>query len=460
MLRLGSDRRISFLIKRILTPVSILLVLVLSVQQSLAKQTGPSFIRDAEIEHTLRSFARPLFKAANLNSDAVEIYIINSKDINAFVAGGQRLFVYVGLLERVENPGQLKGVIAHETGHIAGGHLARGQEAMKNASIKQIIGMLLGGLAAAAGGAGAGAAVMLGSGDAATKSYLQYSRNQESSADQAAITFLDRTHQSGRGMLEFLKIIGADEYRPQTTVSSFYRSHPVSADRIVALEQRVKVSPYKDVPDSPEDIEALKRMQAKLYAFTNPLNKTLHEYPLSDKSIPARYARAIGYFRYPDLDKSMAEINSLINEEPSNPYFYELKGQALYENGNIADALKPLSTAADLAPDEPLILTLYGTVLNATGDLQDSEKAIVVLNEALALDPNDGNTWDQAAIAYSRTGDNGMLSLASAERSLLEGNAEKAIFHAKRALNFFKAGTPARLRAQDIITIAEGLQRK
>ncbi|MDF2368282.1 M48 family metalloprotease [Sneathiella sp.] len=448
------------MIKRIFTPISIFLVLLLSLGSAAAKQTAPSFIRDAEIEHTLRAYARPLFKAAGLNGDDVEIYIINSTDLNAFVAGGQRLFIYRGLLERVENPGQLKGVIAHETGHIAGGHLARTRDALANANVKSIVGMILGLAAMAAGGGQAGAAVVLGSQDAATKSFLSYSRTQESSADQAAITYLNRTGQSGRGMVEFLEIIGKDQYQPQSTISSYYRSHPVSSERVSALAQRVKNSPYKDTPASDADVIALKRMQAKLYGFTRPLPKTLKQYPESDQSLEARYARAIGYFRYPDLPKAIKEIDSLIAESPSDPYFHELKGQALYENGDIFGALAPLETAMTLAPNEPLILTFYGTVLNATGDVRNSERAIVVLNDSLSFDPNNGNTWDQLATAYSRTGDTGMLSLASAERSLLEGNYQKAIFHAQRAQDFFKLGSPSYLRLDDIITYANQASRK
>ena len=433
---------------------------MLSLSEANAKQTAPSFIRDAEIEHTLRAYARPLFKAAGLNSEDVEIYVINSGDLNAFVAGGQRLFIFRGLIERVETPGQLKGVIAHETGHIAGGHLARTQDALKNANIKSIVGMLLGLAAVAAGGAGAGAAVVIGSQDAAAKSFLQYSRTQESSADQAAITYLDRTGQSGRGMVEFLKIIGKDEYQPQTTISSYYRSHPVSSERVSALSQRVEASPYKDMPSSENDVIELKRMQAKLFGFTRPLAKTLKKYPVSDNSLEARYARAIGFFRYPDMNNALKEIDSLLAEDPTDPYFHELKGQALYENGDIFGAVPSLETAVYLAPEEPLLLTLYGTILNATGDVSNAEKAIVVLNDSLAFDPNDANTWDQLALAYSRTGDTGMLSLASAERYLLQGNLQKAIFHAKRSQDFFNVGSPSYLRLEDIITISNQASRK
>ncbi len=444
-----------FLIKRIITPLLIFLVLCLPPHAAGAKQTGPSFIRDAEIEHTLRSYARPLFTAAGLNGDDVRLYIINSDDLNAFVAGGQRMFMFRGLLERVETPSQLKGVIAHETGHIAGGHLARTHDALKNASIKSIVGMILGLAAAVAGGGDAGMAMMMGSQDAATKSFLQYSRTQESSADQAAITYLDRTQQSGRGMMEFLEIIGRGQYQPQSTIASYYRSHPVSSDRVSALTQRVNASPYRDTPDSAEDVIALKRMQAKLFGYTRPLPRVLREYPVSDTSVEARYARAIAYYRYPDMTKALAEIDSLIADFPGDPYFYELKGQALYETGDIMGAIAPLEAAVRLAPDEPLILTLYATVLNATGN---SEKALDILTESRLLDPNNGQTWDQLGIAYSRLGDTGMLAYSSAERYLLEGDAAKAIFHAERALDFFKEGSPLYLRTQDIITIAKQQQ--
>ena len=420
-----------------------------------AERTGLSFIRDAEIEHTLRSYASPLFNAAGLNGNDVAIYIINNPALNAFVAGGQRLFIFTGLLERVETPGQLKGVIAHETGHIAGGHLARTQDALKNASIKSILGLLLGAVAVAAGGGGAGAAVIAGGSDAAAKSFLQYSRTQESSADQAAITYLDRTAQSGRGMAEFLEIIGAGENRNyDNNIPSYYRSHPVSSERVAALQQRIQTSPYKDVPPSKADVIALKRMQAKLYGYTHSLGRTLKKYPVTDQSVYGRYARAIAYFRYPDLKKAMIEIDSLIAEEQTDPFFHELKGQALYENGDIAGALPSLETAVELAPYEPLILNLYGTVLNATGNLEDSQKAIEVLNDSLSFDPNNSNTWNQLALAYSRTGNTGMQALASAERYQLIGNMQKAIFHAKRAQDFFNPGSPAHLRAEDIITLS------
>ncbi len=424
-----------------------------------AQKTGLSFIRDAEIEHTLRSYATPLFTAAGLNANDVSIHLVNNKTLNAFVAGGQRMFFFTGLLERVENPGQLKGVIAHETGHIAGGHLSRTQEALKNASTKSIIGFILGAAAIAAGGGQAGAAIIAGSGSLAQKSFLKYNRAQESSADQAAMTFLDDAGESGEGMLQFLKILDQSDQINYGKIDPYWRSHPISSERINALETRVNQSLYRDTKDSERDIIALKRLQSKLYGFTHTLKQTLKKFPISDQSVYGRYARAIAFFKRPDIEKATIEISSLLKEFPNDPYFHELNGQMLYENGDIFGALPSLERAVANSPYEPLILTLYGTVLLSTGNPTDDRKAIDVLRSSVAYDPNRSNTWNQLAIGYSRIGDTGNLALATAERFLLLGKMEKAIFHAKRAQDNLGAGMPGFLRADDIITIASQLAK-
>lgn len=419
-----------------------------------------SFVRDAEIEHTLRSYATPLFTAAGLNANDISIHLVNNKTLNAFVAGGQRMFFFTGLLERVEHPDQLKGVIAHETGHIAGGHLARTQKALENATTKSIIGYILGAAAIVAGGGQAGQAIILGSSATAQKSFLEYNRTQESSADQAAMKYLEQAGISGLGMLEFLNILNQSDQINYGKVDPYWRSHPISSERIAALKSTVNSSIYRDVKESARDIARLKRVQGKLYGFTHTLAQTLKKYPSTDQTIEARYARAIGYFNYPNLDKAKIEINSLLSEFPNDPYFHELKGQALYENGEILAALPSLEIAADYAPYEPLILTLYGTVLLSTGNPDDDKKAVDVLRNSIAYDPNSSNSWNQLAIAYSRAGDTGNLALATAERFLLRGKMDKAIFHAKRAQDNMGAGTPGFLRADDIITIASRLLKK
>jgi len=437
-----------------------MLVALFPAQLAFVKNSGLAFIRDAEIEHTLRSYASPLFTAAGLNSNDVSIHLINNKVINAFVAGGQRMFFFTGLLERVESPGQLKGIIAHETGHIAGSHLSRTQDALKNATAKSILGYILGAAAVFAGGGKAGAAVVGGAEGIAQKSFLKYSRQQESSADQASMRYLEATHSSGKGMLEFLQILGKAEQIYVGKVDPYWRSHPISQDRVSSLKYRVEASKFRDVPDSPLEIEALKRVQAKLYGFTKSLSKTLRKYPHSDQSASARYARAIAYFKYPKIDLAEIEIESLLTEFPENPFFHELKGQMLFENGDPVSAVEPLRLAATYLPKEPLILTLYGTVLLATGYAEDDAEAINVLKDSVFYGPYRAGTWNQLAIAYSRAGDTANLALATAERFLLLKQGKKAVFHAKRVHQLMKPGTPGFLRADDIITLATRLRKK
>ncbi|WP_051548126.1 tetratricopeptide repeat protein [Sneathiella glossodoripedis] len=213
-------------------------------------------------------------------------------------------------------------------------------------------------------------------------------------------------------------------------------------------------SPYRDIPDSPEEIRALKLIQAKLAGFTDDFDDVLKKFPVSDTSEYARYARAIAYFRYPDIENGLKEINSLLQQNPANPYFHELKGQMLYENGDVIGALPSLETATQILPYEPLILTLYGTALVSTNRVEDLKKAIEVLRTSVAYDPNNSSSWYQLAIAYNRLGDTANTALATAERFLLLGNLAKAKFHAQRAQELMKAGSPGSLRAEDIISLA------
>jgi len=437
-----------------------MLVALFFAQMASAKKSGLAFIRDAEIEHTLRSYATPLFIVAGLNPEDVSIHLINNRVINAFVAGGQRMFFFTGLLERVETPGQLKGVIAHETGHIAGSHQSRTQEALRNATTKSILGYILGAAAVFAGGGKAGAAVVGGSQAVAQRSFLKYSRQQESAADQASMRYLNQTNNSGRGMLKFLEILGQTEQLSYGKVDPYWRSHPISQDRIAALRNQVDKSAYRDVLDTPEEIHALKQIQAKLYGFTRSLAKTLKKYPHSDQSAEGRYARAIAYFKHPDIEKAEIEIENLLTEFPDNPFYYELKGQMLFENGDPHAAVTPLEIAASYLPYEPLILTLYGTVLLNTGDPEDDAKAIEVLRTSTRYDPGRSGTWNQLAIAYSRRGDTGNLALATSERFLILRQGKKAIFHAKRAQQNLRTGSPGYLRADDIISLASRLLKK
>lgn len=419
-----------------------------------------SLIRDAEIEHTIRLYAAPVVQAAGLDSNAVQVHLVNDRALNAFVAGGQRIFLFTGLLLAVETPNQLIGVIAHETGHISGGHLARTQDALRDASTAAIISFILGAAAMAAGGGQVGAAVMTGGSSMAQSSMMQYSRTQESAADQAAMNFLDQTGQSGRGLVEFLDIIGDQEALLASRQDPYARSHPVSRDRINALQRRVENSSFYDRTDPPEFVRGLERMQAKLHGFLKSKSKTLRKYPITDQSVAGRYARAVAFFRVAEVATALDELDSLIAEAPDDPFFHELKGQILFESGRIAEAIGPNRTAVQLLPGAPLLRMALGQVLVANEQPALNREAIGHLEEAVRIDPRMGGAWAQLAIAYGRDDRFGKSALANAERYFIAGDMKEAMQQAHRAQERFAEGTPGWLRALDIERAADKRIRK
>jgi predicted Zn-dependent protease len=447
------------LLKNIRLPVAVLSALALGFSLLRPVDVAAqklSFIRDTEIENTIRAYATPVFLAAGLDPSAVRIYLVNDKSLNAFVAGGQNLFINTGLLMRSENAEQVIGVIAHETGHIAGGHLARGQDAIRNASAESILAMVLGAAAAVASGRpDVGSAVAAGGRNTALRSYLSYSRTQEGAADAAAMRFLDATGQSAKGLLEFMHTLEGEELLPASLQDPYLRTHPLSRDRILALEDFVAKSPNSDKPEKPEFEEMHRRMVAKLYGFMDNPTTTLRRYPLSDTSLPARYAQTIAFWRKLDMGKALAYIDALIAEHPDDPYFHELKGQMLYETGHPAEALKPYEAAVRLMPDAPLLRIGLADVQLELNNWEMLEPAIVNLRAALFRESNNPSVWRQLGIAYGRKGDVAQSSLALAEEALLVGDKPRAKFHAGKAEQLLPKGSPGWLQADDILQAAE-----
>ncbi|MGB0671125.1 MAG: M48 family metalloprotease [Rhodospirillales bacterium] len=431
--------------------LSVFLVGLTFSPTALHAQKGISLIRDAEIEATLRAFSNPLFQAAGLSPQAIDIYIVKDKSLNAFVAGGQNLFIHTGLIMRSDNPAQLQGVIAHETGHIAGGHLSRTQDAVTGASATALLGALLGGAAILGGKPDVGAAVIAGGQQAGLRSFLQYSRIQEGAADQAGIKYLESTGHSPRGLLEFFEILEGQELLAQSRQDPYVRSHPLTRDRIDAMRAAIARSPNADKASPADEIERHARMKAKLSAFIESPVITLRRYPESDTSLPARYARAVAYFQRSDWDQSVAELDSLIAERPDDPYFHELKGQVLFEAGRGVEAMPSYQRAADLAPRSPLILGDLARVQIETGDDALLPAAVDNLKRSLDLEPTRAFLWRQLGIAQGRLGNEGASSLALAEEALLSSKANEARYHAERAKGAFPEGSREWLQASDIL---------
>jgi len=424
-------------------------------------QTGSSagipMIRDAEIEQLLRDYTQPILRVAGLAQQNVQVVIIQEKSFNAFVMDAHRIFVFAGALMQSTTPNQMIGVFAHETGHIVGGHLSKMRQELAKAQTAMIIGMLLGvgALVAGAHSSNSGAANIGLAGLMAPQSLvehqlLSYQRAQEESADRAGVRFLTMTGQSAKGMYDTFKHFADESLFASQYVDPYAQNHPMPVERMAALEELVK-TPYWDKKDPPELQFRHDMMRAKLYGFVEPHDTVLRRYPPSDTSMPARYARAISTHRFGDLHSALAQIDGLIQAMPNNPYFYELKGQALLEGAHPAEALAPLRRAVALAPNPALIQILLAQALVATNDVKAADEAIPLLQSALIKEPESTDAYTTLAMAYGRKNDLAEADLASAQAAFARGDSKTARELAARAKQRFPIGSPGWVRADDIV---------
>jgi predicted Zn-dependent protease len=412
-------------------------------------------IRDAEIEETIHRLSDPVFEAAGLDVESIDIYILRDPVLNAFVAGGQNLFINTGLLLRTETPEQLRGVIAHETGHIAGGHLSRRLEAQDQAMMKSIIGTALGLAAAVAGVPQLSTALIAGGATAGQRGLLAFSRMQEQSADQAAVTYLARIGESPQGLRDFFLILETQNLRASGGGDVYLRTHPLTQERINFMDQQVERSPYRGRPLPADLVEAQARMRAKLDGYLSDPQDVLRRRTGDD--LVDRYARALALYRVPDLDRSLAEIDLLIAEEPRNPYFHELKGQVLFENGRIAAAVPPYREAVRYRPDSALLRTGLAQALVELGGPAELDEAVALLREATRLEPRNAGAWRLLGIAYGKAGQEGPAAMALAEQAILSGNKADAQLYIRRAQQLIKPSDPEWLRLQDQMRAVEDL---
>jgi len=421
---------------------------------SLALMTRPALaqqiLRDAETEAFMGDMSAPLVKAAGMTPKNVQVLVINDPEINAFVAGGQYVWVHSGLIAQADNVNQLQGVVAHELGHIEGGHIIRSGEGIKDATSVTLLSLVLGAAAIAAGGAEAGMGIMGLGQQAAMSKFLAFSRAQESSADLAGARYLHSAGISGRGSLEFFKKLQNQEYRlaiPQD--NSYGRTHPLSGERISVLREVYEVDPAWDRSVDPQLEARFERIKAKLIGFVSEPQQTLIKYPESDQSLPAHYARAYAWHKSAYPQKALAEADALLAAAPHDPYFLELKGQILLESGRPADAIAPLREAVKIT-NQPLISVLLSHALIATEDPANFAEAEQVLRVAVQRDRENPFAWYQLGVVYERRGDTPRAALATAERYAMMGDHNLALRSADVAVQGLQPGTVDYLRAQDI----------
>lgn len=415
---------------------------------------GISIIHDDETELTLKAYETPIFKAAGLDPQALRMYLVNDPSINAFVAEGQNIFVNTGLFIELDTPNEVIGILAHETGHIAGGHLSRGSDAVSKASIPMLVSMAAGIVAMVAGAGDLGMGLLMLGQQVAQAQFNSFSRSQEATADQMGQKYLLATKQSGQGMVKVFQRFADEEAMSAYHMESWASSHPLSRERIASLERTSNNSPYRDVKDSPEAQHAFDMIKAKMIGFTAPVQSVFNKYPLSDTSKQARYARAIVYMRKPDLKKALEEINSLAVEEPNNPFFQQVLGQIYVNMAKPQLGVGPLQRAADLLPQGTEIRVELAAAQLATDRPDLAKPAVENLKKAIALNGADVFAWYQLAQGYSLMNDQPMANLSTAERFYAAGVYPQAARFATLAQRGLKQGTPDWQRANDIAAVS------
>ncbi|WP_314950633.1 M48 family metalloprotease [Bradyrhizobium cosmicum] len=428
-----------------------------------AQAKGPPILRDTETEQLLREYTRPILRAAGLEKQNIQMVIVNEGSFNAFVADGRRIFVNYGAILQSETPNQIIGVLAHETGHLAGGHLSKLREQLANAQTQMIIAMLLGAGAMVAGTtrgsssagnnglANAGAAAIAGPQEMIRRTLLSYQRQQEENADRAGVKFLTATQQSPKGMYETFKRFTSESLFAARGADPYLQSHPMPAERVASLQEFASSSPYWDKKDDPALQLRHDMVRAKISAFMERPETVYRRYPQTNDSMPARYARAISTYLHGDLRSALAQIDALIQIQPNNAYFYEVRGQALLEGGRPAEAIPALRKAAQLSNNAPLIEMLLGQALVGSDNKAYTDDAVRILRAAVAREPEAALGYMQLAMAYGRKGDYAEADLASAQAAYLRGDNKTARELATRAKTRFAVGTPGWVKADDIV---------
>ena len=443
---------------RCLRFVMLALLMVFAAVQPAAAQ---SVLRDSETELLFRDVSRPLVEASGLDPSNVKIVLLGDREINAGVSGGQIVYINSGLITASDNVNQLQGVIAHELGHIAGGHIIRLHEGAGIASKISILSLVLAAAAIAVGAPpDAGMGIMMAGQQAAMSNFMAFTRAQESSADLAGANYLAKAGISGKGSLEFFNKLRNQEYRLAIYAKDSYdRTHPLSQERVQSLQEIYKKDPAWSRPTDPALEARFQRVKAKLMGYVDP-QLAARTYPETDQTVPAHYARAYAYHLGAYPDKALSEADALLKTAPEDPFFLELKGQILLESGRPKDAIPILRQAVRNAPDQPMISVMLGHALIASEDSRNFAEAKQMLKNAVNRDNDNPFAWLQLGIVYDREGDQARAALATAERNNLQGNPKLALASARMAMKGIPANTPDYLRAQDIAMVSEAELKK
>jgi predicted Zn-dependent protease len=442
------------------TSLGLLLIGTSGIARAQDFSTG-MILSDTEIGKTLQAYARHLLIAGGLQADSVNINMVVDDTMNAFATQGNNIYFHTGLLLRAKDSNEVIGVMAHEIGHIAGGHVIMVASDMAAPNVISILGTLLGVAAGvASGNPEVGMAVLMGSQRAAIGSFLSFSRGQESRADQFALKVLNETHQSAKGLHDFFDRLAGEERLTTTNQDPYVRTHPLNRNRMSSIEAAMQASPYTNVPLDPQLERQHKRMISKLFAFLRPQITTLQRYPESDKSIEGRYARAIAYYRRGQFDQALPLVDSLLTDAPKDPYFWQIKGDMQLSRSKVEDAIVAYREALKYMPDAPEILTSLAHASVESGNLEHAAEAQTALKRALAIDPENPTAWDMLARSYAQSDQIGLSAYAAAERAILTGDFVDVARYSNQAEKLLEKDTPTWYRLQDIKVLAQNYMRE
>lgn len=441
-------------LRRRLGETACLLAALTATATPVRAQSGaqPQLIRDTEIEETLHLEFDPIFKVAGLGH--VDLLLVQDNDLNAGTLNGQTMALNTGTILKSETPGELQGVMAHESGHAARGDTVRAGDMARAGMAPMILTLALGALAAVAGAPSAGLALAGSAPGFGQLASLGYSREQESRADQAAVTYLEKAGYSAKGLVDFFDNLRYQEVFSEARRYRYFVDHPISADRIEALRRRAQEQPHYNTPENPALIERHEIMKAKLMAFTESPQQTLMKYAEADASLPARYARAIAYYKALETDHALKLIDALIADYPTDPYLYELKGQVYFESGRPKEAEAAHARAVELKPDAPLLQVNLAQAILAQDEGRRADDALPHLRRALALEKDNSFAWRLTSEAYDAKGDGGQARLAAAEEKYALGDTVQARVFALRARKLLPRNTPGWRRATDIVLVS------
>ena len=408
--------------------LKVIIFLLIFYSNSLHSQ-NLNIVRDAEIENFFHDLSFPIVESSTIKGTKINFYLDKQNYINAFVTSGPKIFITTELLIKTNSVDQIAGVIAHEIGHITGGHLSKRYNAYEDSMFTTMISSILAVGAIAAGSPSAGSAILMGGEHIRNQQILSFSRNQESYADQTAIKLLKKSNYSVKGLYELFEILERKERFSK--INPYNQTHPLSIERKRVIEDHID---YKENIESNYLLnERLKLIKAKLIGYTTKKERFNIYYPVDRNSLESWYARSIHYYLNGDIDKALIFIDKCINQKKENPYFYELKGQILYENGRSLLAINSYKEAIKYKNDEKHFYLAISKAIYTQKDIRLYDEGISFLKKYINEEDFPIEAWHYLGLYYGKMGKYVLSSLALAEKFLLLNDIKNAKLQLQKA---------------------------